>query len=69
MVGAESVDTRITPLMASEDFSYLLQECPGAYFFVGQDGPFCHHPEFDFDDDILPTGAAVFVEIVRDRLG
>ncbi|CAB3885568.1 MULTISPECIES: M20 aminoacylase family protein [Achromobacter] len=69
VVGAESVDTRITPLMASEDFSYLLQECPGAYFFVGQDGPFCHHPEFDFDDDILPTGAAVFVEIVRDRLG
>lgn len=69
VVGAEWVDTRITPLMASEDFSYLLQECPGAYFFVGQDGPFCHHPEFDFDDDILPTGAAVFVEIVRDRLG
>lgn len=69
VVGAESVDTRSTPLMASEDFSYLLQECPGAYFFVGQDGPFCHHPEFDFDDDILPTGAAVFVEIVRDRLG
>ncbi|MCD0498756.1 M20 family metallopeptidase [Achromobacter sp. MY14] len=69
VVGADLVDDRITPLMASEDFSYLLQECPGAYFFVGQDGHFCHHPEYDFDDDILPTGAAVFVEIVRDRLG
>ncbi|AYD65543.1 amidohydrolase [Achromobacter sp. LC458] len=69
VVGADLVDDRITPLMAGEDFAYLLQECPGAYFFVGQDGHFCHHPEYDFDDDILPTGAAVFVEIVRDRLG
>ncbi|MGH8816738.1 MAG: amidohydrolase [Achromobacter pestifer] len=69
VVGAESVNAHITPLMASEDFSYLLQACPGAYFFIGQDGHFCHHPEFDFDDDILPIGASVFVEIVRDRLG
>lgn len=69
VVGPEAVDAQVTPLMASEDFSYLLQACPGAYFFVGQDGPNCHHPEFDFDDDILPIGASVFVEIVRDRLG
>ena len=69
VVGQNLVDAQITPLMASEDFSYLLQACPGAYFFVGQDGHFCHHPEYDFDDDILPIGASVFVEIVRDRLG
>jgi hippurate hydrolase len=68
VVGQDLVDAQITPLMASEDFSYLLQACPGAYFFVGQDGHFCHHPEYDFDDDILPIGASVFVEIVRDRL-
>ncbi|MBV7484675.1 M20 aminoacylase family protein [Bordetella sp. BOR01] len=68
VVGAASVDDQVTPLMASEDFSFMLQQRPGAYFFVGQDGPFCHHPEFDFDDEILPIGASVFAEIVYDRL-
>ncbi len=68
VLGAEAVNAQTTPLMASEDFSFMLQECPGAYFFVGQDGPFCHHPEFDFDDDILATAASIFVEVVRDRL-
>jgi len=68
IVGQANVDDEMTPLMASEDFSFMLQERPGAYFFVGQDGPFCHHPEFDFDDNIVPIGASVFAGIVYDRL-
>ena len=58
----------VTPLMASEDFAYLLDHCPGAYFFLGHDGLTCHHPEFDFDDTLLAQGAAIFVTLVQQRL-
>jgi hippurate hydrolase len=53
--------------MASEDFSYFLQQIPGAYFFMGQDGPYCHHPQFIFDTDIIPLGASVIVELIRQQ--
>lgn len=68
VVGVENVIVDCAPLMASEDFAYMLQQRPGSYFFLGHDGLTCHHPEFDFDDDTAPTGAAVFLEIVRQRL-
>ncbi|CAE6721298.1 Hippurate hydrolase [Paraburkholderia nemoris] len=69
VLGAENVIVDVAPLMASEDFAFMLQQRPGSYFFLGHGGLTCHHPEFDFDDDTLPTGAAVFIEIVRQRLG
>ncbi|MEZ5872797.1 MAG: amidohydrolase [Nitratireductor sp.] len=54
-------------IMASEDFSLFLEQIPGAYFFVGQDGAYCHHPEYVFDDNIIETGAQIFAEIARQR--
>ncbi len=69
IVGPGRVEENVTPVMASEDFAFMLQRRPGAYFFVGQNGPNCHHPEYVFDDDIMPIGAAIFVQLVRDRLG
>jgi hippurate hydrolase len=68
VVGADNLVADVTPLMASEDFSFMLQERPGAYFFVGQSGPNCHHPEYVFDDSIMPIGGAMFVQIAYDRL-
>lgn len=67
VVGAHNV-RGTPPLMASEDFSLLLEQRPGAYFFLGHDGLNCHHPDFVFDDETLATGAAVLVEIVRQAL-
>lgn len=67
VVGAHNV-RETPPLMASEDFSLLLEQRPGAYFFLGHDGLNCHHPAFVFDDDTLATGAAVLVEIVHQAL-
>ncbi len=55
--------------MASVDFAYMLERRPGAYFFLGQGGPMCHHPQFDFNDDVAPIGVRMFLEIVRLRLG
>lgn len=68
VLGAGQVVDPVTPLMASEDFAYLLDHCPGAYFFLGYDGLTCHHPEFDFDDTLLAQGAAIFVTLVQQRL-
>jgi hypothetical protein len=57
------------PLMVSEDFSYMLENCRGAFFFLGQGGEFCHHPNYQFDDAIMPLGVTIFCEVVRERLG
>jgi amidohydrolase len=69
VVGPDLLDQNCAPLMASEDFSFMLEQRPGAFFFVGQDGPGCHHPSYDFDEEIMAIGAAMFVEIARERVG
>jgi hippurate hydrolase len=62
------VVTDMPTLTGSEDFATMLQARPGCYFLLGQNGEMIHHPEYAFDDAILPLGAAIFVNIVRDRL-
>ncbi len=52
--------------MGAEDFSYMLQERPGAYLFLGQGtGPGLHHPGFDFNDAVAPVGASFFARLVE----
>ncbi len=63
--GGDRVIRAADPIMASEDFAFMLDRVPGAFFFVGQDGPYPHHPAFVFDTDIIPTGAAVLTELAR----
>ena len=72
-LGVASVTDQDLPCAGGEDFAYLSQAVPGAYFFVGarrpgEDTPVCHHPDFDFDDDLIPTGITMFLGLVRDRL-
>lgn len=67
VVGDERIVANPRPVMASEDFSLFLQRVPGAFFFVGQDGAFCHHPEFVFDSDIIPVGAAILADLAVSR--
>lgn len=69
VIGPDNLDRNVTPLMASEDFAYMLERRPGAYFFLGNGGAMCHHPKFDFNDDVAPLGVRMFVEIVNQRLG
>ncbi|MGU3575352.1 amidohydrolase [Brucellaceae bacterium C25G] len=62
----ESAETGLRPAMTSEDFSFMLQEIPGCYFWLGQGGEYgLHHPYFDFNDEILPAGVALYAEIAR----
>ncbi|WP_341961034.1 M20 aminoacylase family protein [Pseudomonas sp. RC10] len=69
ILGAENVrwDTRAS--MASEDFAYMLQSCPGAYFWLGADGAEAsrplHHPAYDFNDALIPVGVRLFCGILK----
>ena len=72
--GADKVATDLAPVMAAEDFAFMLEACPGAYVWIGngigsQGGCMVHHPEYDFNDDILETGAGFWVALVHEALG
>mgnify|MGYP001552200722 FL=1 len=55
--------------MPSEDFSYFLEQRPGAYVFMGNgDSAMCHHPAYNFDDEAIPYGCSFFAELVEQRL-
>lgn len=60
LVGEQAVDGNTAKLMGSEDFAWMLQRCPGSYLFIGNGlaRPMVHNPGYDFNDDILLTGAA-----------
>ncbi|WP_300033997.1 M20 aminoacylase family protein [uncultured Roseobacter sp.] len=52
-----------------EDFAYMLRACPGAYIQLGiGKGPGLHHPEYDFNDDVIPTGCSYWVSLAEQRL-
>ena len=59
----------IPPIMAAEDFAFMLEERPGAYIMVGNgDGATVHHPEYQFDDDAIPAGCSWYAEMVERRM-
>jgi hippurate hydrolase len=69
IVGEANVDEHAEPIMAAEDFSYMLEERPGAYLNLGQgEGATVHHPAYVFNDDILPIGASFFARLVERSL-
>ncbi|TXI03481.1 MAG: amidohydrolase [Rhizobium sp.] len=59
------------PMLGSEDFGRFRSIGPAAMFFLGA-GPDCpalHSPDYDFPDELIGTGARVFMRVVRDMLG
>ena len=66
---AGDVDADTPPIMAAEDFSFMLNARPGAYMFLGNgEGAMVHHPAYVFDDDAIPAGCSWFVELVEQRM-
>jgi amidohydrolase len=64
-----AVDTTLEPLMGAEDFSFMLNERPGAYIFLGNgDTAMVHHPSYNFDDTAIPFGSSWYAEMVETRL-
>jgi amidohydrolase len=76
VVGAENVQ-EFEPTMGAEDFSYFLLEKPGCYFLIGNGdgshrvgghgmGPcMLHNPSYDFNDDLIPLGATLWVRLAQ----
>lgn len=76
VVGAENV-LEFEPTMGAEDFSYFLQARPGCYFVIGNGdgahregghgmGPcMLHNPSYDFNDDLIPLGATLWVRLAE----
>jgi hippurate hydrolase len=74
-VGRDKVDSNTPPLSGAEDFAFMLEKKPGAYIMIGNGGADeggCHNvhsPLYDFNDRILTTGAAYWVNVVQLELG
>ena len=80
--GKENVDRNVRPSMGAEDFSYMLQERPGCYFFLGNGdlsddsgnknifGPcMLHNSHYDFNDELIALGAKFWFSLITKRLG
>jgi len=69
LVGEDGVDRDLEPSMGAEDFSFMLQSRPGAYLRLGQGmgagNSTLHNSRYDFNDDILPLGAALHAGLVE----
>ncbi|MBA2675782.1 M20 aminoacylase family protein [Ramlibacter sp.] len=68
LLGAEHVVRDIEPSMGAEDFSFMLQAKPGAYMRIGQGGEgscMLHNSRYDFNDEILPLGAAMHASLAE----
>lgn len=73
--GPENVDANVLPMMTSEDFGAFLEKIPGCFVFIGngvegQGKGFLplHNSGYDFNDDILESGARFFAELASARL-
>lgn len=74
LVGVDHVVRDLEPSMGSEDFSFMLQVKPGAYMRIGQGAEnglgtcVLHNTRYDFNDDILPLGAALHASLVEQSM-
>jgi hippurate hydrolase len=72
LVGAENLVRDLEPSMGAEDFSFMLQAKPGAYLRLGQGmgagNSTLHNSRYDFNDDILPLGAALHAGLVEQAM-
>jgi amidohydrolase len=72
VVGEDNVNRNPSLIVASEDFSFMLEKVPGAYFNIGngtgEDACEVHNPAYDFNDAALALGATLFARIVETKL-
>jgi metal-dependent amidase/aminoacylase/carboxypeptidase family protein len=77
LVGDERVKEMPAPIMGAEDFSYVLQQVPGAMAFLGgrpagldpATAPQNHSNLVVFDESAMPTGVALYVAVALRHLG
>jgi hippurate hydrolase len=72
LLGEDNVIRDLPPSMGAEDFSFMLQQRPGAYLRVGQGlgagDCFLHNTRYDFNDAIIPIGSALYARLAERAL-
>ncbi len=69
VAGATYVNTALAPMMGAEDFSFMLNERPGAFIWVGNgNSAGLHHPSYNFNDEVIPFGTSYWVKLVETAL-
>lgn len=72
IVGSENMNREGPYVMASEDFSYMLEQVPGAFINIGngggEGGCEVHNPGYDFNDEALTLGSTLWARVVEKRL-
>jgi hippurate hydrolase len=72
MVGRDNVVRNLPPSMGAEDFSFMLEQRPGAFARLGQGGAeggcFLHNSRYDFNDAVIPLGAAYLAALAERSL-
>ena len=69
VAGKDRVDTGFAPRMAAEDFSFMLNERPGAFIWIGNgDSANLHHPAYDFNDGAILSGTSYWVRLAETAL-
>jgi len=69
LLGPDRVTLQGAALTGSEDFAAMLEHCPGSYLLIGngagEGSCMVHNPGYDFNDEILPVGAAFWSLLVQ----
>ncbi len=77
VLGPRSVAEMPSPVMGAEDFSYVLQQVPGAMFFLGVcppdhpnpfEAPACHSNRMVLNEDAMATGIAIHAAVATSFL-
>jgi hippurate hydrolase len=69
LVGEENIDRESPPGMGSEDFSFMMEQVPGAHINLGNgDSAALHNHKYDFNDEAIPYGVALYGAIVEKKL-
>jgi amidohydrolase len=69
VAGEPNVDRDAAPAMASEDFGFMMQEVPGAHIQFGNgETAAVHNQLYDFNDEAIPYGVALFATITEKKL-
>ncbi|MBR1267959.1 amidohydrolase [Bradyrhizobium sp. AUGA SZCCT0222] len=68
-IAGEANVNEMPPLMAGEDFAFMLEQRPGALIFCGNgDSAGLHHPEYNFNDEALVFGTSYWIKLVENTL-
>jgi hippurate hydrolase len=69
LVGEAAVRRDGPPGMGSEDFSFMMEQVPGAHINLGNgDTAALHNHLYDFNDEAIPYGVALYGAIVEKKL-